>query len=264
MAIFKLHKLDVDCVAPHPTWKHYQATLEESDERLFWLPRSMKRGEQWKALDGEWCDPAEYIAGRTDPDLPALAVGRTFLLVPRSEVAKTWPPPAQEWPSRQIAEALKSAGILTGPVYPAFRRVTTLKSASKSSSDERPSIDEHVQSMSLKLALPTDTPITLIDDSLTRGSQLAACASMLWDEGFTDVRGLCAVHVLKSSDDAREWNVRRQVRWHSKWPHPTVHPREGDRVAQLVIAPVARVELVEVEALAETGRGARGFGSSGR
>ncbi len=37
----------------------------------------------------------------------------------------------------------------------------------------------------------------------------------------------------------------------------------GDRIAQLVVAPVARVEIVEVEMLDETHRGAGGFGSSG-
>ena len=37
----------------------------------------------------------------------------------------------------------------------------------------------------------------------------------------------------------------------------------GDRIAQLVVAPVTRVALVEVEALDETARGARGFGSTG-
>ncbi len=38
----------------------------------------------------------------------------------------------------------------------------------------------------------------------------------------------------------------------------------GDRVAQLVVAPVARVELVETDRLSETERGDGGFGSSGR
>jgi len=37
----------------------------------------------------------------------------------------------------------------------------------------------------------------------------------------------------------------------------------GMRVAQIVICPVARVELRQVEKLGETGRGAGGFGSSG-
>jgi len=40
--------------------------------------------------------------------------------------------------------------------------------------------------------------------------------------------------------------------------------RRGDRVAQLVVAPVARAVLVPVAALAETPRGAGGFGHTGR
>jgi len=38
----------------------------------------------------------------------------------------------------------------------------------------------------------------------------------------------------------------------------------GDRIAQLVIAPLALAEPVEVKALAESSRGDGGFGSSGR
>lgn len=38
----------------------------------------------------------------------------------------------------------------------------------------------------------------------------------------------------------------------------------GERIAQLVIAPVVRAEVVLVDELAETGRGEGGFGSTGR
>ena len=38
----------------------------------------------------------------------------------------------------------------------------------------------------------------------------------------------------------------------------------GERIAQLVVAPVTRVALEEAGALGETGRGAGGFGSTGR
>jgi dUTP pyrophosphatase len=38
----------------------------------------------------------------------------------------------------------------------------------------------------------------------------------------------------------------------------------GDRIAQIVVAQVTMAELVEVETLDETARGAGGFGSSGR
>jgi dUTP pyrophosphatase len=40
--------------------------------------------------------------------------------------------------------------------------------------------------------------------------------------------------------------------------------RRGDRVAQLVVAPVTRVELQEVAVLEATPRGEGGFGSTGR
>ena len=39
--------------------------------------------------------------------------------------------------------------------------------------------------------------------------------------------------------------------------------RRGERIAQLVVAPVAPVDVVEVEELPATERGAGGFGSSG-
>lgn len=38
----------------------------------------------------------------------------------------------------------------------------------------------------------------------------------------------------------------------------------GDRIAQLMVTPVAAAEVVEVEAMDETSRGLAGFGSSGR
>ncbi len=40
--------------------------------------------------------------------------------------------------------------------------------------------------------------------------------------------------------------------------------KRGERIAQMVIAPVTRATLVQVEKLDETQRGAGGFGSTGR
>lgn len=47
-------------------------------------------------------------------------------------------------------------------------------------------------------------------------------------------------------------------------PAETFRVEPGDRIAQLAIAPIALVEPVEVESLAESVRGDGGFGSSGR
>jgi dUTP pyrophosphatase len=47
-------------------------------------------------------------------------------------------------------------------------------------------------------------------------------------------------------------------------PAETFRVEPGDRVAQLVLTPIALAEPVEVEALADSARGEGGFGSSGR
>jgi dUTP pyrophosphatase len=47
-------------------------------------------------------------------------------------------------------------------------------------------------------------------------------------------------------------------------PAETFRVEPGDRIAQLVIAPIALAEPVEVKALADSARGDGGFGSSGR
>jgi len=47
-------------------------------------------------------------------------------------------------------------------------------------------------------------------------------------------------------------------------PAETFRVAPGDRIAQLVLAPVGLAEPVEVEALSESSRGDGGFGSSGR
>ncbi|HEX5761586.1 MAG TPA: dUTP diphosphatase [Solirubrobacterales bacterium] len=47
-------------------------------------------------------------------------------------------------------------------------------------------------------------------------------------------------------------------------PAETFRVEPGDRIAQLVVAPIALPAPVEVEALAESVRGRGGFGSSGR
>jgi dUTP pyrophosphatase len=47
-------------------------------------------------------------------------------------------------------------------------------------------------------------------------------------------------------------------------PAETFRIAPGERIAQLVVAPVAIAEPIEVEALSESTRGDGGFGSSGR
>lgn len=46
-------------------------------------------------------------------------------------------------------------------------------------------------------------------------------------------------------------------------PHKSFVVNHGDRIAQMVFAPIERVRLLEVEELSETGRGEGRFGSTG-
>ena len=48
------------------------------------------------------------------------------------------------------------------------------------------------------------------------------------------------------------------------WGDEPFFVHDGDRIAQLVICRYERVEIVPAEELGETGRGAGGFGSTGR
>jgi len=48
------------------------------------------------------------------------------------------------------------------------------------------------------------------------------------------------------------------------WGQERVQLARGERIAQLVVAPVTRASLVEVAGLPDTGRGGGGFGSTGR
>jgi dUTP pyrophosphatase len=48
------------------------------------------------------------------------------------------------------------------------------------------------------------------------------------------------------------------------WGQERVRLARGERIAQLVVAPVTRAALHEVAALPETGRGGGGFGSTGQ
>ena len=47
------------------------------------------------------------------------------------------------------------------------------------------------------------------------------------------------------------------------WSTAACHVERGDRIAQLIIQPLADCELVEVEELSKTERGDNGFGSTG-
>ena len=58
--------------------------------------------------------------------------------------------------------------------------------------------------------------------------------------------------------------VKLYSMWSQDYGVPIPDIKAGDKIAQLVIQPIADCELVEVESLDQTERGDNGFGSTGR
>jgi dUTP pyrophosphatase len=125
----------------------------------------------------------------------------------------------------------------------------------------------HAAGLDLAAAVPPDAPVTLAP--LGR-AMIATGFAMALPDGFeAQVRprsGLAARHgvtVLNTPGtiDA-DYRGEIQVILVNLDSEPFVVTR-GMRIAQLVVAPVARADVTEVPTLEDTARGAGGFGSTG-
>ncbi len=96
--------------------------------------------------------------------------------VPRS----TLPVKNGLWPSLTIAESLKNAGVVS-QVAAYLRRQTPIPKSAFQARGERPSLDIHIESLAVDMADVSLLPIelTLVDDFVTKGTTLYACASKL-------------------------------------------------------------------------------------
>ncbi len=79
--------------------------------------------------------------------------------------------------------------------------------------------------------------------------------------GLAAKHGISMVNAPGTIDADYRGEIKVILINHGKAPF-TVH--RGDRIAQLVIAPVIRAELHQVDALDETSRGPGGFGHTGK
>jgi dUTP pyrophosphatase len=125
----------------------------------------------------------------------------------------------------------------------------------------------HAAGLDLAAAVPPDAPVTLAPLGRT---MIATGFAMALPDGFeAQVRprsGLAARHgvtVLNTPGtiDA-DYRGEIQVILVNLDSEPFVVTR-GMRIAQLVVAPVARADVTEVPTLEDTARGAGGFGSTG-
>lgn len=93
------------------------------------------------------------------------------------------------WPAKVIADILAAAG-LGASVLPCVHRLTAVRKSSSSPAKDRPSVTEHYESLGLTAQLIRPAQITLVDDVLTQGRTMVACALRLAEE-FPDAEIRC-------------------------------------------------------------------------
>lgn len=126
---------------------------------------------------------------------------------------------------------------------------------------------DHAAGMDLRAAVPADAPVTLAPGAR---ALVPTGLSIALPEGFeAQVRprsGLAAKHgvTVLNSPGTVDADYRGEVKviLVNLGSEPFTIAR-GDRIAQMVVAPVTRALWVEVDSLDATARGAGGFGSTG-
>jgi dUTP pyrophosphatase len=120
----------------------------------------------------------------------------------------------------------------------------------------------------LDLAAALEAPVTLAPGdraSIPTGLAVAIPAGFEGQvrprSGLARNRGITLANSLGTIDADYRGEVSILLINHGREPY-TVEP--GERIAQLVIAPVVQAELVELDELPPTERGEGGFGSTGR
>ncbi len=122
--------------------------------------------------------------------------------------------------------------------------------------------------MDLRAAVPDEAPITLAPGerfAVPTGLAFALPAGFEGQvrprSGLAAKAGVTCLNSPGTIDADYRGEVKVILINHGQEPFVV---RRGERIAQLVIAPVVQASWTEVESLDETARGAGGFGSTGR
>ena len=122
--------------------------------------------------------------------------------------------------------------------------------------------------MDLRAAVADDAPLTLspmaramVPTGLTFALPPGFEAQVRPRSGLAAKAGVTCLNTPGTIDADYRGEVKVILINHGQEPFVI---KRGERIAQMVIAPVTRAELVQVEMLDDTARGVGGFGSTGR
>ena len=126
----------------------------------------------------------------------------------------------------------------------------------------------HAAGLDLLAAVPEDAPIelapgkyALIPTGLTIALPAGHEAQVRPRSGLAAKHGITVLNSPGTIDADYRGEIQVILINHGAEPFAI---RRGERIAQMVIAPVAKVELVPAASLSTTDRGSGGYGSTGR
>ena len=126
----------------------------------------------------------------------------------------------------------------------------------------------HAAGLDLLAAVPEATPMTiapgqyaLVPTGLCIALPPGYEAQVRPRSGLAAKHGVTVLNAPGTVDADYRGEIGVLLINHGNAPFPI---RRGERIAQMVIAPVVQVELVPSASLPDTGRGSGGFGSTGR
>jgi dUTP pyrophosphatase len=126
----------------------------------------------------------------------------------------------------------------------------------------------HAAGLDLLAAVPADQPLTLppgryalVPTGLTIALPEGHEAQVRPRSGLAAKHGVTVLNAPGTVDADYRGEIGVLLINHGAEPFTI---KRGERIAQMVIAPVARAELVAVTELSPTARGGGGFGSTGR
>jgi dUTP pyrophosphatase len=126
----------------------------------------------------------------------------------------------------------------------------------------------HAAGLDLLAAVPEETPFVLapgkhalVPTGLTIALPQGYEAQVRPRSGLAAKHGVTVLNSPGTIDADYRGEIAVILINHGGAPFPI---KRGERIAQMVIAPVAQAELVAVASLPDTARGSGGFGSTGR
>jgi hypothetical protein len=174
--------------------KKRSSTLTDDERTNQGLLYALKdnRGLLVDGVPTDCCEVVLRSIKRVDPSCAALAPDRVLIPMPRSHLTPT---DVQEqhtqWANFRLCELLVAHGSGSHALAALVRKTALERSAHGSQGKaERPTVQQHLDSMDIVLPVSALTRVTLVDDMLTCGTQLAAAVEKLRRAGFAgDVVG---------------------------------------------------------------------------